>query len=302
MLVAPLQSELENLETQLDGKSPQLQNAIDAVEIAPHILGADGLRRYLLLFTTPSEARGLAGFIGNYVEITIDDGDFAVTDFGRRSDLDAYVRDNGATCTACSQEQLDRYGPAGLASQPDGSAGPEVWTGITFPANFPDVGVAAQNLYPQSGGRPIDGVLSLDPYVVQALLNYVGPIEVPDLGVTVEPGNAADFILRRQYVLAGDTGTRIDGLETLGQAAIQGLLAGALPVPSELAADMGQLVEEHRLLFWTDDPAEQKFLDRIGMSARCCPSSMTQVSPSSRRTPVTTTSTSTSNGRPPLKW
>ena len=58
---------------------------------------------------------------------------------------------------------------------------------------------------------------------------------------------------------------RIDGLETLGKSAIDGLLDGAMPEPSQLARDLGPLVEEHRLLMWTDDPEEQAFLDTVGM-------------------------------------
>ena len=231
------------------------------------MLGADGQRRYLMLFTTPVEARGIAGFIGNYAEITVDDGAIEVTDFGRRSELDAAAAANRAACTGCSQEVLDRFGPFGLALGPDGIAASSVWTEVTRPANFPYTGEIAQSLYPQSGGRPIDGVISIDPYVIQALMKYTGPITIDELGVTLTADNAADFILRQQYVLAGDEGNddRIDGLETLGRAAIDGLLAGAMPEPSELANDMGPLVEEHRLLFWTDDPDEQAFLDEVGL-------------------------------------
>ena len=40
---------------------------------------------------------------------------------------------------------------------------------MTFPAHFPDVGEAVQIMFPQSGGAPIDGVIAMDPYIVQAL-------------------------------------------------------------------------------------------------------------------------------------
>ena len=53
------------------------------------MLGADGPRTYLLLFTTPSESRGLGGFVGSYAELTADDGQLALGAFGRAQDLDA---------------------------------------------------------------------------------------------------------------------------------------------------------------------------------------------------------------------
>ena len=142
-----------------------------------------------------------------------------------------------------------------------------MWSNLTMPAHFPYVAEAAACLYPQSGGSPIDGVIAIDPYVVEALMKYTGPIEVPELGVTVTPDNAARFILEDQYVLAGDDAQpdRVDALQTLGEEVIARLLAGSLPEPSELARDLGPLAAEHRLMVWTDDPEEQALLDDVEM-------------------------------------
>jgi hypothetical protein len=142
-----------------------------------------------------------------------------------------------------------------------------VWQNLTMPAHFPYVGEAGRCLYPQSGGREIDGVISLDPYVVEALMKYTGPIEVPELGSSVRPATAAQFILLDQYVLAGDGANddRIDALQTLGEGVIERLLTGELPEPSQLARDLGPLVEEHRLMMWTDDADEQRLLAATGL-------------------------------------
>ena len=83
------------------------------------MLGADGQRRYLIMFTTPAESRGITGFFGNYADVTIDNGAIEVTEFGRHSDLSAVVNENGAFCTGCPQEFVDRYGPYSLAMGPE---------------------------------------------------------------------------------------------------------------------------------------------------------------------------------------
>jgi hypothetical protein len=270
-LLAPLQDELADLDERLASNEPRLENAIDAVRVAPQILGASGPRRYLVLFTTPVEARGLAGFVGNYAVITADDGAIDVTDFGRRSDLEQYVVENGAACDGCPQEFLDRYGRFGITGGDEfGGFGDRGWTSVTLPAHFPYVGEAAQVLFPQSGGPPIDGVIAMDPYVIQALMRYTGPVEVPELGLTVAPENAVEFVLRDQYAGLGTedfsgNDERVDALETIGTEVIRRLLESSLPVPSEIARDLGPLVGEQRLLFWTDDPDEQSLFDRIGM-------------------------------------
>ena len=266
-LLAPVQDELAELEDRLDANRPRLRNAIDAVRLAPQMLGGDGERRYLVLFTTPSELRGIAGFIGNYADITVTDGRIEIEEFGRRSDLEDVIREQGASCPDLPDELIARYGRFGLTNGPDGGANPRVWSNLTMPAHFPYVAEAAACLYPQSGGSPIDGVIAIDPYVVEALMKYTGPIDVPELGVTVAPDNAAKFILEDQYVLAGDDAQpdRVDALQTLGEEVIARLLNGSLPEPSELARDLGPLAAEHRLLVWTDDPEEQSLLDRVRM-------------------------------------
>ena len=266
-LVGRLQEEVEELNADLDEKEPRLQNAVDAVRLAPQLLGADGQRRYLVMFNSPAEARGITGFIGNYADVTIDNGKIEVAEFGRRSDLGLYLQENGATCTGCPAEFVNRYGPFSLAAITDLAARPRAWANITMPAHFPYVAEAASILYPQSGGAPIDGVIAMDPYVLQALMTYTGPVDIPELGVTVLPEDAAHFILEDQYVLADSASNdeRIVGIDTLGEEVIQRLLAGSLPVPSELARDLSPLIAEQRLLVWASDPEEQELLDRIGL-------------------------------------
>ncbi len=270
-LIAPVQDELADLEAEFDEKEPRLDDAIDAVRLAPAMLGVDGPRRYLILFTSPSEARGLGGFIGNYAEVVVDDGTFTVTELARRSELERYVRRNGASCGTCPEELLGRYGRFGFTTGPDGGVGDRVWSNLTMPAHFPYVAEAAADLYPQSGGSPVDGVIVMDPYVIAALMQYTGPIDVPELGVTVEPDDAAWFILHDQYALATDdrgaidNPNRVDALESLGQSVVTGLLAGRLPPPEELAGVLAPLVDERRLLMWTAPAAERDLLARTGL-------------------------------------
>lgn len=266
-LVGRLQRELAELDADFEDNEPLLQNAIDAVRLAPGLLGGDGPRRYLVMFTSPAELRGITGFFGNYADVVVDQGRIDVTEFGRRSDLSDYVIANGATCRGCPQEFIDHYGPYSLAVGPDLDVLGFGWPNITMPAHFPYVAEAAAVIYPQSGQAPIDGVIALDPYVVQALMAYTGRVDLPEFGVTVRPRDAAKFLLEDQYLLAEGAGneTRIDALGTLGEQVIRRLLAGSLPVPSELARDLGPLVAEDRLLAWTTDPAEQDLFERIGM-------------------------------------
>ena len=97
---------------------PTLDQAIDAIRLAPQLLGADTPRTYLVLFTTPSESRGLGGMPGTYAELRIDDGALSLGDVGRVESLDMAAHDAGAVVHG-NQDFLQQYGRFGY----DGAVG-----------------------------------------------------------------------------------------------------------------------------------------------------------------------------------
>ena len=267
-LASPIQDDLDELDEDLAELEPRLVNAIDAVRLAPQMFGGDAERNYLILFTSPAEARGIGGFVGNYAEVNVANGRITVTDFSRRSDLEDAVSEADVRCDPCPDEFLDRYGRFGFTTGPNDGVAERAWSNLTMPAHFPHIAEVATTLYPQSGGRNIDGVLLMDPYVVEVLMAYTGPIELPEFGITVRPEDAAEFILEDQYLLAVDdeAGTfdndeRLDALETLGEEVFTRLLSGDLPEPAAIATDLEPLVDERRLMFWTADEAERDLAD-----------------------------------------
>ena len=60
-LVAPVADQLHSLRDKIAHNAPKVDNAVAAVALAPRMLGAEGPAKYLVLFTTPAEARGSAG-------------------------------------------------------------------------------------------------------------------------------------------------------------------------------------------------------------------------------------------------
>ena len=103
---------LDDFDESIDEHLPSLDNALTAVGMAPDMLGADEPRRYLLLFTTAAESRGLGGFIGSYAELTADDGALSLTNSGQVADLDAAAQAAGARVTGPA-EFVEQYGQFG---------------------------------------------------------------------------------------------------------------------------------------------------------------------------------------------
>ena len=221
-----------------------------------------------MLFTTPAEARGLGGFAGNYAQLTIDHGSHRDD---RRSagstTSSAAPQEIGARVTG-PEEFLADYGRFGYDVDGEGLIGNAAFRNLTMTPNFPWVGEVGADIYRQVTGTTVDGVIAMDPFVIQALLAYVdGGIQLTTVPVTLTSKNAAAFLLKDQYAAATDSAVRVDALEEAAGKTFTALLAGALPDPARLGRDLGPLAAQRRLLMWTTEPAEQDLLRRVGCSA-----------------------------------
>ncbi|MEI8238540.1 MAG: DUF4012 domain-containing protein [Actinomycetota bacterium] len=262
-LVAPVQRELGSLHKELDKNQVRLDNAAAAIEVAPALLGAQGTRHYLVLFTTPAEARGVSGLPGNFAELTVTNGRISMTRFARLSALNlGGSHDRYVTCCA---EFVRRYGRFGFDNPTTGAVASYVWSNITLSPDFPTVAKLAMDLYPQSGGDHLDGVMMMDPFTLQTMLAYTGPVTVEGWAQPLTSKNAAKFLLVDQYVIPSSA-QRADLLEQAARTTLQKLLAGSLPSPVRLAHDLGPLVAEGRLRFWTPQPAEADMLERTHLA------------------------------------
>lgn len=266
-LVDELDDRIAELYDDLVAQQDDVANARVAVERAPAMLGADDPRVYFLAFTTPSESRGLGGFMGNWAEITVDEGRLEVTEFGRTRDLAG--GDPVKTLEPPDAAFLELYGAALWGDVSTLRAGPAVWSNITVSPHFPSVGGLIAQLYPQSVGRDLDGVVAMDVFAVAKLMEITGSVELPN-GVVLDADNATDYLLREQYI-TDDNAERIDNLEYVAQAATERLLTSELPAPPVLGEMFGPLARENRLVAWMTRPDEQDVLARVRMTGELPP-------------------------------
>lgn len=263
-VAAPITGVIRELADDVTSKRLQLDDVRSAIEEAPAMLGAEGPRRYFIALTTPAEARGLGGFMGNWAEITVDQGRLELTGFGRHNDLTA-AAPRTPRLTGMPAEYIAQYGAYVLADPATLEVGPGAWQTLTVAPHFPWVAEVIANLYPQSGGSRLNGVFVMDVYTVSTLMTLTGPVSVPGLGVEITPENALKYLLRDQYLLDDNT-ERIDLLETLARTTIDRLLAGSLPPPPRLAALLRPLVQQQRLAAWAERDAEQEVFRNANMT------------------------------------
>lgn len=264
-LAGPLQHRLDDLVVELAKNVVRADNALATVRVAPRILGAEGVRHYFVVFSTPAEARGLGGFMGNWAELTIDNGKLSMSRFGRTAELNT----GGSNPTGRRITGLDEFGAHwGRFAFVEGAAGTTdevAWSNVTMPPDFPTVAKVISQLYPQSGGRPVDGVFALDVETIAALMQYTGPIQLDGVQQPLTSANAAQFILKDQYLISDQVG-RVDLLDELARTVVERLLTSSLPPPAELARTFGPLAQQGRLMAWSADPAEQDVFSRVRMA------------------------------------
>src|SRR5262249_25066259 len=86
-LLGPLADRAQSLDPTVRHGVGAVATAAIGVDVLPQLLGTTGPQRYFLMFTTPSEARATSGFMGNWGVITVTDGHFELTRFGRTAEL-----------------------------------------------------------------------------------------------------------------------------------------------------------------------------------------------------------------------
>lgn len=259
-LLPAVERRLDGIAIELADRSDMLDRTRRAVEVAPTVLGADRPRRYFVAFVTPAEQRGLGGFMGNWAEVVVADGRIRMTRFGADEDLNVGGPDPEQRRMSDAADFLRLYGQYGFV-QPDGTTGLVPWKNITMSPDLPSVAAAIAELYPQSGGQPIDGVYVLDTAAIAALTRLTGPIVVD--GTALGPSNTEEFLLRGQYLLGKDR--RLDVLDEIARTVVDRLLTGALPEPTTVARVFGPLAQTRSLMAWDRDPDVQAVFAEAGM-------------------------------------
>lgn len=156
-----------------------LKNLSDLGNSLKEVFGAQGQRRYLLVFQNPAELRPTGGFMGSFAIMDVKDGKI----------LNLEVPPGG---TYDLQGQLDQY-----ITPPT----PLLLTNKRWEfqdANwFPDFSVSAQKIlwfYRHSRNTTADGVIAINASVLERLLAITGPITDTKRGLRISTDNALSTI------------------------------------------------------------------------------------------------------------
>jgi hypothetical protein len=231
-----------------------IEVASEATRLVPNLLGADGDRRWIVALLTPSEQRGAGGFAGDYAELRGAAGDVELVRTIPASEL------NGATDAEVQRSVV----PAVYRTSYGGYRVGQLWQNLSATPDIPTFGEAIAVAFPLTrGGGPVDGVVTIDPYGVAALLELTGPVTVADWPEALTAENAARVLLFEQYDRLTDD--QIDEFQSnVIEAVTDALTTGRLPAPSVLAATLGRAVTGGHLRLWSPEAEAQGLFERLG--------------------------------------
>jgi hypothetical protein len=244
-LLAPQVREARTaVQDQVEDRRDQLQVLSRGLSFLRELSGGNGPRRYLIAVANTAEMRGSGGMILSFGILEGVDGRFDLREFGRidRLQLDRPVADERA---GLPEDYLRRWRGFDPTLR---------WRNATLAADFGLTTPLLRAMYEQATGERVDGVIQIDPQGLAAILEGVGPVEVPELG-TVDAGNVLDVVLYDAYARFPDIDDRSDVLGDVAEAAFERLVEGDYPSLRGLAEALVAAVDgRHIIMRTTSNP------------------------------------------------
>lgn len=266
-LLEPLDSALSDLDYHIEELRARLGDYRRGARMAPDLLGYAGSQTYLVLAHDNTEMLGSGGFILVYGLLTFDEGrlerlffdDVGGIYFDWRERTGEYIEPPRPV-----KAYLLRDWSMGLAE-------------ASWWPDFPTVAEEAIELYRREAGseEPIDGVIGINFFTLEKLLEVTGPVTVEEYGVTVDSQNVTEqtLIITHPEALRPWESDRYDFTGYLAE----GVIGRSLTIDSSRWAPMltalHTLGQERNLLLYSRDEEVQEVIAEQGWDGRVMPAS-----------------------------
>lgn len=257
-LVPQLSAAVAQLDAKVDLRSVRDElKILRAIEPAiREFLGESGARSYLVLQQDPAELRPTGGFIGSVGFLSFDKGTMAPF---QPEDVYAIDRDaNGIYGISRSSTHVPAPSPLVTTFHLNSWA----LRDSNWWPDFPTSARQAEFFLEKEAGRKVDGVIAIDPYLIQRLLGVVGPVTVPETGDIVDQKNFFSTTLFRVELNQGP------GHKSFLSYAARAIFPKLLGTPSKkwpaLLDALRWGCDARSLQAYIHDAGAESFVDRFG--------------------------------------
>ena len=240
-LLPPLAHRRNQFSDELERLRTGLQRGAAGGRATADLLSGGG--RYLVFAANNAEMRAGSGMLLSVGELEADGG---VLRMGSMTTVENMLVPPGGAGLA--GDLADRWGWL----KPN-----EDWRNLMLSPRFDASAELAARMWVARGHRPVDGVIVVDPLVLQAVLAATGPIHVN--GDTITAEDVVGRLLHDQYLRYPDDvqiATRREELGEVAQAAFGAVNGDRVSLP-RLAAGLARAAGGRHLLVWSARPDHQ---------------------------------------------
>jgi hypothetical protein len=251
-----LGTSVRDLRTLVTSRADDATRAADLLRVLPGMFGAGGPRRYFVAVQDDAELRGGGGVIHMWAELEAANGHLTLSRFGSAEDLN---RAGSARTLRMPAEFLDRYEDFDVAA---------TWQNVNVSPDFSVTGRVIADLYPQSGGAPLDGVLAVDVPGLAALLDLSGPVHVDGLAAPLTGAALAGAIGPESYGRFPVAADRQAYVARVVETTLRALTSADLGSPARVAAALSPAARAGHVQLYSTRPDEEAMAERLGMSGQ----------------------------------
>jgi len=240
---------------QLSTTTQLFDNATALASALPDFLGGGTPRRYFFTAQNPAELRGTGGYTGAFAILSIDEGELRFGKFRPMQTLPDVSVARIAPPNPDFQRRYYRY------------ADREAFRNLNLTPDFPSAAVAVERLYADSVGEPLDGVIAVDPFALEALVKLAGPVDVPGFG-RVGASRVVEVLSKEAFGRFDDSDRRKRVLGAVAGGALEGFFSRGPENPLRALRVLGEAAAGGHMLVHAVEPDEQAALEVAGVAGR----------------------------------
>lgn len=229
----------------------------DIIPNLPEWFGYQGTQTYAVLAMTPAEARASGGLVGSIGSVSLTDGKITVGEFEPNT---AYWHDGKAFMDIDEKRIYHEDGPLHMTYD------------VRDVTNYPDTERVAKefrtmwNKHHEKDPVSLDGVVLVDPVVVQTLVKALGDVTLPD-GTVLTGSNTADFLMNTIYIDV-DVEEQNEYFGEVAKVCIKRLMANFdVATLAKIGQDIPALAKNRHLAMYSFEPELQQLVQLAGLTA-----------------------------------
>jgi hypothetical protein len=249
-LLFPFNDLVGDLQTQVDRARSAASASATAFELLPDMLGQQQPRTYLLLIQNPAELRSTGGLPGSLALLHADHGKVTMGWQGSATDVNGFA----SPVVDLPRDTELQYGTTPATDMRDSN----------FTPDFPEAAQIMKAMVERKRNVKLDGVVSVDPLALAALMRGTGPVPVTK-GVVLNAGNVVSALLNQTYQVLDTQDEQNAFFETVARKVFDSVMSGAGDQQQAIRG-LATAGGEHRVLVWSAHDVEQAAIQGTAVS------------------------------------